>query len=773
MILSSLLFTLALGQADKPAFSQDDLDFFEKKVRPVLVARCYECHATQAEKPKAGFFVDSRAAILQGGDSGPGAVAGEPANSRLIKAISYDDELLQMPPDGKLPPAEIEVLSEWVRRGLPFPESTAAVKQKTKIDIEAGRAHWAFRPLRTHDASATDPWIERKIDSFLLARMREAQLQPAARSSRETLLRRAKFDLLGLPPEPAEIGAFASDESPDAYVRLIDRYLASPQYGERWGRFWLDMTRYCDVPESWRESPSQAYLYRDWVVQALNDDLPYHDFVRKQFAADLLPNTRPEDTAALGYLGLSPTYWKELKLDHNVIKQVVAEEWEERIEAIGATFLGLTAACARCHDHKFDPITQHDYYAIAGVLASIQLDDRPIIPADLAQTAQSARNQVKELQKQAGELSKQKERTPEQNEQLSKFQSQIEALKLTPHFATPTAFAISDAAVVVSPEGAHRTKIEYKPGQAQDVAMQIRGIAANPGPVVPRRFLSVLATQPTPFREGSGRRELAEAIVTDAAPLAARVIVNRVWRHHFGRGLVTTPSNFGTQGERPSHPELLDNLAARFVAAGWSLKWLHREIMLSAAYQQSSVSEARKVAIDPDNVLLARMMPRRLEVEAWRDAVLSVTGELTTALGGPPADLSATTNVRRTLYGTVKRRELDDLLRLYDFPDPVTHAATREATITPLQQLFVLNAPFLHARSAALVARLNREGPGGTEQRVTWLTQKLFGRPAETSEIQTVQSFLEQSQAAGVEPNEAWREYCHALLTSNEFMFID
>jgi hypothetical protein len=781
---AEFLLLIALGQVAAeaaPSFAPDEIDYFEKKVRPILVERCYECHSAKAKRVEAEFYVDRREAIIAGGESGPAATPGDPEISRLVSAVRYSNENLQMPPDGKIPDEEIAILTEWVKRGLPFPKTETVAATKRKIDIEAGRKHWAFQPVSLHEAPVRDEWIQQKVDAFVLARLRDVgrstapshAVTPSSPASREVLIRRAKFDLLGLPPAPDEIAEFASDASPDAYPRLIDRYLASPHYGERWGRFWLDLARYCDVPEEWRGAEAQAWLYRDWVVRAINDDLPYDNFVRQQLAADLLPDARPEDNAALGFLGLSPTYWKELKLDHNVIKQVVAEEWEEQIEAVGATFLGLTAACARCHDHKFDPITQHDYYALAGVLASIRLEDRPIIAADLAEPAKNARAKAKEIQKQLDELAKVKEPTDEQKQQLAALPAQLDELRRTPHFNTPLAYGVSEASIVVSPDGEHRTKIDYKPGEAQNVAVHIRGMASNSGPMVPRRFLTVFTSAEKPFVQGSGRRELAESIVGDAAPLAARVIVNRVWRHHFGRGLVNTPSNFGTQGEKSSHPELLHDLAARFIANGWSLKWLHRELMLSATYQQASRRDQGKYAIDPDNILLWRMTPRKLDVEAWRDAALVAAGELDAALGRDPLDLADANNRRRTLYGRVKRRELTELLRLHDFPDPVGHSAAREGTITPLQQLFAINAPFLHQRSAALVARLEREAPTEPDKRIVWLYPQLFGRAATADEVAAGQQFLTDAENSSTAPGEAWREYCHALLTCNEFLFVD
>jgi FtsZ-binding cell division protein ZapB len=452
-----------------------------------------------------------------------------------------------------------------------------------------------------------------------------------------------------------------------------------------------------------------------------------------------------------------------------VIKTVVAEEWEERIQAVTGTFLGLTVACARCHDHKFDPITQQDYYALAGVLASTRLTGRPMLSHDVAAHVEQAREKVQALQTEIDKLQAKKPIPAEAQKQIEDLKADVERLKKTPHFDDPLAPAVEDASLLVLADGPHRTKLEYKPGEAQDVAVQVRGNPANLGPVVPRRFLAVFSQDPPkPFRQGSGRLELAMALVTEAAPLTARVIVNRVWKHHFGTGLVETPSDFGSQGARPTHPHLLDDLTARFVANGWSLKWLHREIMLSATYQQSSGLNGRKQAVDPDNRFLWRMNRRRLEVEAWRDAMLAVSGTLNLQRGGTSVELSDPKNVRRTIYGTVKRRELNDLLRLYDFPDPTMHSPGRIPTTTPLQQLFALNSPFFQQQSAALTRRLAVEDSGTVESRVRRASVLLFGRAARANEVTLAQEFL-----TGAQPERLWQEYAQVLLGSNEFLFID
>jgi hypothetical protein len=756
----------------------EDVAFFESRIRPLLVKHCYECHSAGANIIQGGLLLDSRVAALAGGDSGPSIAPGRPDESRLIEAVTYDSAEIQMPPDGRISDQEIADLKTWVARGAAFPagdDTAVAGKPKRKIDIEAGRRFWSFQPLAEAPPPAnSDPaQVERRVDAFLFARLEQEGLTPTSRADRRTLIRRATFDLTGLPPTPDEVAAFVADGSPDAWPRLIERLLAQPQYGERWGRFWLDLVRYCDVPESWAETGGQAWLYRDWVVRAVNEDVPYDRFVTLQLAADQMDDFQPRDVAALGMLGLSPTYWKELKLAPGVIQTVVAEEWEERINTLGSTLLGLTVACARCHDHKFDPITTRDYYALAGVFASIRQSPLPMLPKEQAQAVGAAHLEVKFQQAEAERFKNMVGREPERAEELKRLADEAlaraeEIKQSTANYDAPLAYAVEDAALLVLPDGPDRTKIDYRVGESQDVAVQVRGNPLHTGDVTPRRFLEVLsADQPDAFRQGSGRIDLARAIFDDGAPLAARVFVNRVWRHHFGQGLVDTPSNFGAQGSAPSHPELLEDLAARFVAAGWSLKWLHRELMLSAAYQRSSIPHESGQAADPDNRLLWRMNLRRLEVEAWRDAMLAVTGQLNLAVGGPAVELNDAANHRRTLYGLVKRRELNDLLRLYDFPDPTGHSPGRENTTTPLQQLFVLNSDFAAQRSAALVERLRTDRPGDAAGQVRRAYDLLFGRAAEDEEVAIALEFL------GAAGDEAWRQYAQVLLGGNEFLFID
>ncbi len=656
-------------------------------------------------------------------------------------------------------------------RGSISDSAKASVSPELDPTSPEARQFWSFKPLQTHTLPAVrnTKWPKRALDSFLFAEMEKRKLTPSAEADLRVLIRRASFDLTGLPPTPEEVDAFVRDSRPDAYPRLIDRLLASPQYGERWARYWLDLARYCDVPEYWLTLRSQGWPYRDWVVKSLNADLPYDQFVVRQLAVDHMSGLDPKELAALGFLGVSPDYWKELQLDVEVIKSIVADEWEERIDAVSSTFLGLTVACARCHDHKFDPITQKDYYALAGVLAGTrQIDLRMLSSADAA-AVRKAEGEIRTLEEQIKALKEKKPAPTDLKAQLDKLTARIKQLEETPGFKDVQVRGVTDAHVSVVSRGPNATRLMYEDGVGHDIAMHMRGNAARPGPIVPRRFLSVMARDGAkPFTQGSGRLELAKAIVTDGAPLTARVIVNRVWKHHFGRGLVDTLSDFGHQGDRPSHPELLDDLAARFVSNGWSLKWLHREIMLSAAYQQASAPDAAKQAIDPDNRWLWRMNRRRLEVEAWRDAMLAVNGTLRNELGGPPQELTDANNHRRTIYGLVRRIDLTDLLRLYDVADPLMHNANRIPTTTALQQLFALNGPLLRQEAVTLAKRLEADVPKGGEARVRRAYALLFNRLPTDRELKLALDFLSAKSDA-----DAWARYAHVLIASNEFLFID
>jgi hypothetical protein len=765
----------AVGSVHADDASQD-VDFYERKVRPLLARRCYECHSRGSKRPEGGLTLDTRAGVLAGGESGPLINSDQPDESLLLQVIRYDGDL-QMPPAGKLSGAERELIVQWVRRGAAMPDDGTALAERPSIDFAAGKQFWAFQPPQRSRAPAgeTSDRSAGVIDAFLQAALRQRGLRPSQPADARTLIRRASFDLLGLPPRPEDVEQFVNDTAPDAYQRLIDRLLASPHYGERWGRYWLDLTRYADGNTTSLEVRGRAWLYRDWVVKALNEDMPYDEFVGRQLAADQLPDYQPADLAALGFWGLSPAYFKELKLSPAIIQSIVADEWEERIDALGRTFLGLSLACARCHDHKFDPVSTDDYYALAGVVASTRLIDRFVIPEPQAAAVRQAAEQVQSLSAQVKQLQGAKSATADDKARLAQLQSRIQAIERdTPHYDSAMAHAVDDAALYVLADGPAHTKLEYKPNQALDVPVQIRGNPMKPGRVVPRRFLTVLSSDPPrPFVQGSGRLELAQAIVRDAAPLSARVMVNRVWAHHFGRGLVETVSDFGSQGQRPSHPELLDDLTCRFIEAGWSLKWLHREIMTTAAYRQSSHLDAARFAVDPDNRWLWRMDRRRLDVEAWRDAMLASCGNLDPRIGGAPLILSSADNYRRTLYGKIDRSDPDAMLRLFDFPDPSAHAPRRVPTTTALQQLFVLNGPLMLRQAAALARRLTTEEPADAESIVRRAYRDLLARQPSPQELRLGLDFLAADDRARTPELPVVQQYCQALLGSNEFLFVD
>jgi hypothetical protein len=710
-----LALTGPAGGAAEPSPGQ--VEFFEQRIRPVLVQHCYKCHSARATRVKGGLLLDSPEGLRKGGDSGPAIVPGDPAGSSLLKALHYED--VQMPPDGKLPDRVIADFETWIRQGAADPRGAVATTPAPRtLDVEAGKRFWAFQPpvrhalpiVRRHD------WPERPIDRFLLAPLEAAGLAPSPPADRRTLLRRVTFDLTGLPPTPEEVEAFVQDPSPQAYERVVERLLASPHYGERWARLWLDVARYAEdqahiVGDDRSLCYPNAYLYRDWVIRALNADLPYDRFIQFQLAADLIA---PEDAAsqpALGFLGLGPKYYARRS------PAVMADEWEDRVDTVARGLLGLTVACARCHDHKYDPIPTEDYYALAGVFASTEMFNRPLSAAPPAKEAPS---------------------------KAARGKGPVDGMHIV------------------------------REGKPTDLNVYLRGDVNSKGPLVRRHFLHVLCPgQPRPFAQGSGRRELAEAITFRDNPLTARVLVNRVWAQLFGRPLVGTPSNFGALGERPTHPELLDDLAVRFMESGWSLKWLQREIVLSAAYRQSSRADARMLAADPENRLLGRAARRRLSIEAWRDSLLAASGLLDSGVGGHSIDPQDPAQRRRTVYSAISRLDLNRMLALFDFPDPNLHADRRVETTTPMQKLFVLNSPFMIAQAKALASRLAQTVPGSDlaaeRRRIERAYLLLYGRPAGEPELRLGLEFLQ----TGGDRAEAWPAYAQVLLDANEMFFLE
>ncbi|MDR3634595.1 MAG: DUF1549 domain-containing protein [Isosphaeraceae bacterium] len=739
----------AEGKAD-PA----RMEYFESKVRPLLANHCQGCHGP--EKQKAGLRLDSRAALARGGDSGPVVQPGNPEASRLIEAVRYGGDV-QMPPKRKLADAEIDVLSQWIKMGAEWPESATQTRPPAAaaapVISAEDRAFWSFQPIRDLSPPAVKDksWPRSEIDRFVLATLEEKGLKPVAQADKRALIRRATFDLTGLPPTVDEIDAFLADRAPEAFARVIDRLLASPHYGERWGRHWLDVARYGEDQAHTFEARvyPNGYRYRDWVVKALNADMPYDRFVSLQIAGDLLDGPDRDDRlAATGYFALGPVYYGG----------AVYDELDDRVDTLCRGFLGLTVACARCHDHKFDPIPQQDYYSLTGVFSSTRYEEYPQAPPEAVTRYDESQAKIKAK---TGDVNKQRKALNEAKsdgdkakakDELKKAQQELDKLKKEAPPKYPFIHGLAEGKSIAN------------------MRVHLRGNPANLGAEAPRRFLAVLSAEnQSPFREGSGRLELARAIASPQNPLTARVLVNRVWAQHVGRGLVATPSNFGKLGERPSHPALLDYLASRFIASGWSLKALHRTIMLSATYQLAAANNAHNATVDADNVWLWRANRRRLEVEAWRDAMLAVSGQLDPRLGGPSANLNAAENRSRTIYGAVSRHNLDGLLRLFDFPDPNITSDKRTITTVPLQQLFVLNSPFLERQAHGLAGRLTANASEPDAERIRRAYLLLYGRPARDREVALGIAYL----AGGGDGPPRWERYAQALLASNEFLYVD
>jgi len=896
--------------------------FFEKRVRPVLAAKCFSCHGEK--KQELGIRLDSRQSVIDGGDGGEIVVAGKPEESVLIAAVRRDG-ILPMPPDDPLSPEEIAALTRWVELGLPWPNDH---KRAISEDQQAYKTHWAFQPIADPELPEVkdQSWARGAIDRFILARLEEAGLTPSPEASKLTLIRRATFDLLGLPPTPEEVEAFERDQSQQAYEKLIDRLLASPHYGERWGRHWLDVARYADnkgyIFFGEKEYP-WAFTYRDYVVRALNEDLPIDRFITEQLAADQLDLADdPSALPAMGFLTLGARFSGNV---HDII--------DDRIDVVTRGLMGLTVTCARCHDHKFDPVAMTDYYGLYGVFRS---SSEPTIPPVFEKPPATERYQnfAKELEACTEKLN---EFTKEKHSELvtsartraaeylmaahakrhqpptEDFMLLVEAGDLNPtmiqrwqtyltrakrehdpiwaiwhacaeldeahfaeqaekviatfangeqtshpailaamqgsppasmaemaerysktlnevdqkwqaelkqaaeaHAAAPVGFpdpaeealrrvfygsqAPPDVPVLTGwgfltllPDRPAQNKYKELLGEVQKQLSQTNGLPARamvmtdaeelydpkvflrgnpnrPGAAAPRGFLRFLAEgDAAEFQNGSGRLELARAITDPDNPLTARVFVNRVWIQHFGRGLVTTPSDFGLRSEPPTHPLLLDHLAREFMRDGWSLKRLHRRIMLSAAYRQQSLKRTAGAKVDPQNRLLWRMNRRRLDFESLRDSLLAVTGEMDQTLGGPPVKIHQVVwSPRRTIYAFVDRMDLPELFRAFDFPDPAATSPARDSTTIAPQALYLMNHKFMPQVTKRVMAREDVQGEASDAGRVERLYKICYGRSPSRMETRLSLRFL------GEKPSEErWRQFVQALLMTNEFAFVD
>ncbi len=760
MLRPALVAAVALlpsfARAAEPVPSARQIEFFEKKIRPILVEQCYKCHSEEAarkKKLKGGLKLDTRAGLLAGGDTGPAIVPGKPDAGSLLKSLHYDGDV-QMPPKGKLSDALIKDFETWIASGAADPR-TATAAQTAGLDIEKGKQFWAFQPVQEpvvpQIRNPQSP-IRNEIDAFVQQKWAEKGLRPTGEADRRTLIRRAYFDLTGLPPAPEAVDSFLKDESPDAFAKVLDDLLASEHYGEKWARHWLDVARYAeDQAHTFGvRAKTQAWRYRDWVIGAFNSDMPYDRFVKLQIAGDLLSDA-PADPfqkfAGLGFLGLGAEYYK-----NTAREQAIAEELDDRVDTLTRGFLALTVSCARCHDHKFDPIPTRDYYSLAGIYYNTNLTDAPLASPEQMKVYTTAQGRMKQAENQLKKMqadlkAHKKNATPEAVKELK---DQVARLKKAVPPAPPVAHVVS--------------------GNGPGMKIYIRGNPATKGDDAPKGFLQVLPCE-KPAGKDFTRLHLANAIASKNNPLTARVIVNRVWAWHFGRGLVNTPSNFGSLGSRPSHPALLDWLAANFVKHGWSLKWLHRQIMNSATYQLTSKPDAHNDKVDAANVYLWRGTRKRLEIEDWRDSLLAVSGNLDPQTGGPTFDLRNANARRRTVYAKISRHDLNGLLRLFDFPDANVTAGGRTVTTVPQQQLFALNSDFMLSQARAFAARVEKLGKTD-EERITAAYRLAFGRAPQSREVDLTLRFLKLPIKPG-DKLTRWQQYAQVLLASNEMMYVD
>ena len=947
------------AKAAEVAFDAPSIEFFEKQVRPILVQRCYECHSAQSKEPKGGLRLDSRAASIQGGDTGPAVVPGDLKESLLVDAIETN-ELYEMPPKGKLPAEEIEVLKRWVREGAPWPHETVAASEAAleTFDLQERAKHWCFQPVKRAEPPAVNnaAWPRTAVDRFILARLEQAGLAPAAEADKRTLLRRVTYDLIGLPPSPEEIDAFLADDSPQAYERVVERLLASPHYGERWARHWLDLVRFSETygHEFDRDIPN-AFRYRDYVIRALNDDLPYDHFVTEHIAGDLLAVPRYNSEGVnQSILATGFYFFGESTHSPVDVRQDEANRIDNQIDVLSRTLLGLTVACARCHDHKFDAITTKDYYALAGFMQSSRYQqafiEHPASQAEALQKLEAIRSErarvASDFAKSIGQsqlVDADKASATKLPAALFEFTAQafgdwfvtgdafgarpaheesaagllarpaahsgLLSAKLQGAIRSPT-FTIDkkklfyrvygssgEVRLIVdglqliqepiygglkfSPTGetprwhaqdvskwvGHRAYIEVlddgdgyvaleqvvmaddpppdgkesggrisdglRAPQSRDPKFEdawenftakldelqkrretiewtlqaprrapaiadgtpenefvfIRGNHRALGDEVPRRFLEVLDGRPV--TSGSGRLELAQRLTDPANPLVARVMVNRLWKHHFGHGIVRSVDDFGLMGQPPTHPELLDYLASEFVQQGWSIKQMHRLMVLSSAYRMSSSGEPRADEADPENKLVHQMNVRRLEAEPIRDALLAVSGRLDRSMFGPSVAPHLTPFMlgrgrpehsgpldgdgRRSIYLMVRRNFLSPMFLAFDYPLPAATMGRRSVSNVPAQALVMMNNPLVLEQAKLWAQRVLAQPGQSTAERISRMYVAAFGRPPQPDELSNAIAFLDNQateQGSSLESPQVWTELAHVLFNLKEFIFI-
>lgn len=830
LTLAAFLITaapLARGAAEADAHAgipPDQLAFFEKNIRPVLVQSCYKCHSAESSKVKGGLTLDTKHGLLLGGESGhPGVTPGNLAESSIWEAIVWEDDDKKMPPKQKLPADVIANFKKWIEMGAPDPRETKVANAgggKRVIDMDEGRKHWSFqKPVKSvPPAVKTEGWAKTDIDKFILAGIEANGLHPVKDADRPTLIRRIAFDLTGLPPTPDEVKAFVADTSPDAVKRVIDMYLDSERYGERWARHWLDVARYAEssgkevnvlYPSAWR--------YRDYVIESFKKDKPYDQFLKEQIAGDLLPFDNKHDQAdkiiATGFLAIGSK-------GHNNRdrRQFTVDMIDEQIDAMSQSMLGLTLACARCHDHKFDPVTQRDYYALAGIFMSsdtlfgtykgiqnnntstlIELDRNAGEPAALAKIAPSEVSQIKRKFDEADKAAKEAQKEVLAMRTKDRDKNQVSAF-LRIRGSLDRAETVKADLDMFYADGTPRTLAMgvLEKDRPMNAPILIRGDIKQPSDVVPRGLVEVLCEKGEPLNisQGSGRLDLAYFIASKDNPLTARVMANRVWLKLMGSAIVPTPDNFGVMGQKPSHPELLDYLAVTFMENGWSVKKLIREIMLSRAYQTGSSHDAANFAADPDNKFHWRMNQRRLDAEAIRDAMLAVGGVLNLyPIDGSPVaragegreglislnrEVTSKPYTYRSIYLPIIRDQIPEVLSVFDFPDASLVNGDRETTNVPAQSLFLMNNNQAQGAADAFAARIAKMS-GTSIEKLTAAYQLAFSRAPTEAELTAIRNFWnkfpEQAAKSGIPKDKvqltALSAFCQSLIASAEFRYLN
>jgi hypothetical protein len=784
-IFMSTMFTLGEQTRAQTADSKG-MALFDEQIKPVLVKHCYECHSKAAEDIGAGLELDSPAAMMRGGDSGPVVIPHDVPKSLLIQMLRHEEDVSPMPPEDKLADEVVSAFEQWVRLGAPDSREESGPTARDER-LEAGRRHWSFQPPQSAEPPSvrqTD-WPRGAIDHFVLARMEAEELKPVADASRRTLVRRVFFDLIGLPPSAEEVEQFLADDSTDALANLIDRLLDSPRFGERWGRHWLDVVRYAESSGmEFNFSYPHAWPYRNYVIDALNQDKPYDVFLREQIAGDLLPAVENESPEAIQSRLVAPSMLAFGPKRHNSSGvEFQMDVADDQIDTVFRATQAMTVACARCHDHKFDPIPTKDYYALAGIFVSTEplygtikqkysnnpTDLLPIGPnaAALHAAAEDHEKKIREAEKQLADNSEESKK--------ASLETKVADLKKNRPPRPQYAMSARDRA---------------KPA---DTKVAIRGSFRDRGEVVPRGFLSALPVTDPPEIDAkhSGRLELAQWITSPENPLTARVMVNRIWHHLFGRGLVASVDNFGIIGKLPSHPALLDTLAVQFMRDGWSVKRMIRAMMLSRAYQLSSASDAENIEIDPDSRLFWRATPRRLEAEAIRDAILAVSGQLelerpvgstVTSLGDQLVRGISTEKIQppsnhRSVYLPVVRDYVPELFDLFDFPSPSLVTGSRSVTNVPAQALYLRNSTFVAEQAKHAAQRLLASNEATDDaQRADLAVRWAYARDISDAERDGALRLVQQIQQ--IEPDnakrdvDAWAAWFHTLFTTAEFRYL-